>query len=308
MRRPRRPRAPAPTPSPPPGAPLDTAPPKTGAYEPLLARQRAEEARLRAEIARTRRSPTVEASLRVARLTGRISPALETSLRRDWANANATLGKLTGVRRSELAYVVGTVRSLAASHTLTADRLRPTFLVLRTNARFWAREPMPASGFRTSPNADPAIFQYYPGRGMQLQPLASWGRANAIAGACLEALRTPDQEGHLPPGRAGQEPGPPDRARRAPLRLPGVGVLLRLRHRLAAVGERDDAGDRRAGARARLPRARQGALAAQRAAGAGRLRAGPAVRRLGARARRPPLRPVLVRADRTASSTAACRP
>lgn len=182
--------APAPTATAPVGAPLDRPGPKLGAYERRLADQRAAEARLRAEIARTRRSPTVEASLRVARLTGRISPALETSLRRDWANANATLRKLTGVRRTELAYVVGTVQTLAASHTLTADRLRPAFLVLRTNARFWAREPLPASGYRTSPNADPAIFQYYPGRGLQLQPLASWGRANAVAGACLNALRS----------------------------------------------------------------------------------------------------------------------
>ena len=174
--------------------------PKTGAFDALLAQRRAEEARLRAEIASARRSPTVEASLRVARLTGRISPALETSLRRDWANANATLGKLTGVRRTELAYVVGTVRTLAASHTLTADRLRPTFLVLRSNARFWAREPMPASGYRTSPNADPAIFQYYPGRGMQLQPLASWGRANAIAGACLDAMRSRTKKDTCRPG------------------------------------------------------------------------------------------------------------
>jgi len=59
---------------------------------------------------------------------------------------------------------------------------------------------MPASGFRTSPNADPAIFQYYPGRGMQLQPLASWGRANAIAGACLDALRSRTKKDTCRPG------------------------------------------------------------------------------------------------------------
>ncbi len=82
------------------------------------------------------------------------------------------------------------MRTLAASHTLTADRLRPTFLVLRTNTRFWARSPMPAAGWRTSPDSDPAVFQYYPGHGLQLQPLASWGRANAVAGACLAALRS----------------------------------------------------------------------------------------------------------------------
>jgi hypothetical protein len=29
------------------------------------------------------------------------------------------------------------------------------------------------------------VFQYYPGRGLQLQPLASWGRVNALAGTCL---------------------------------------------------------------------------------------------------------------------------
>src|SRR5262249_18064149 len=34
------------------------------------------------------------------------------------------------------------------------------------------------------------IYQYYPGHGLQFQPLASWGRANAIAGACLAALRS----------------------------------------------------------------------------------------------------------------------
>ena len=86
--------------------------------------------------------------------------------------------------------MVGTVQTLAATHTLTADRLRPTFLVLRANTRFWARSPMPTSGWRTSFGTDPAIFQYYPGHGLQLQPLASWGRANAIAGACLAALRS----------------------------------------------------------------------------------------------------------------------
>jgi hypothetical protein len=173
-----------------PGTPLDALPAKDGAADAALLRQEIREAKLRAEIARARRSPTVEGSLRVARLTGRISPALETSLRRDWANANRTLGKLGGVRQNELGYVVGTLSTLAAGHALTADRIRPTFLVLRANTRFWSRSPLPASGWRTSFGTDPAIFQYYPGHGLQLQPLASWGRANAIAGACLAALRS----------------------------------------------------------------------------------------------------------------------
>ena len=44
--------------------------------------------------------------------------------------------------------------------------------------------PAPSSSAR-----DPAVFQYYPGRGMQLQQLASWGRVNARLGACIEPRR-----------------------------------------------------------------------------------------------------------------------
>jgi hypothetical protein len=188
----------APAASPPPGAPLDPLPPKDNSIPAF--RQRRHEARVRVEIARLRRSPTVEAALRVARLSERISPELEASLRKDWVDANRMARRLTGTRRSELAYVVGTVRSLAAQHILTVERLRPVFLVLRTNTRFWATAPLPAAGFRTDPGADPAVFQYYPGHGLQLQPLASWGRANAIAGACLAALRSRTKKDRCRPG------------------------------------------------------------------------------------------------------------
>ncbi|MDA0163424.1 D-glucuronyl C5-epimerase family protein [Solirubrobacter ginsenosidimutans] len=190
-------RIPRPSPAPP-GSPLDSLPPKDNAIPAF--RQQQYEQWLRAEIARTRKSPTVEASLRVAQLTGHISPGLEASLRKDWANANTTVAKLTGVRHDELAYVIATIRTLAAAHMLTVDRLRPTFLILRTNTHFWATAPMPAAGFRTSPDADPAVFQYYPGHGLQLQPLASWGRANAIAGACLAALRSHTKRDRCRPG------------------------------------------------------------------------------------------------------------
>src|SRR6201999_1986274 len=95
---------------------------------------------------------------------------------------------------------VNTISALAAQHALTSDRIDPTFLVLRNNTAFWARAPLPASGFRTTFGRDPAIFQYYPGHGLQLQPLASWGRANAIAGACLAALRSHTRKDRCRPG------------------------------------------------------------------------------------------------------------
>jgi hypothetical protein len=169
---------------------LDRLPAKTGGFDSLAARRRAHEAARRAEIARMRRSRTVEGALRVARLTGRITPGAETTMRQEWAAANKTVARLSGTPRTELAYVVNAVRSLAAARQLTSERLRPTFLILRQNVRFWPQEPVPPSGWRTTFGRDPTIFQYYPGRGLQLQPLASWGRANAIAGACLAAMRS----------------------------------------------------------------------------------------------------------------------
>lgn len=183
-------RPPAPVPTPERYDELDRLPPKTGGFDALVKRRKAYEAARRAEIARMRRSKTVEGALRVARLTGRITVGAEGSMRAEWQAANATLAKLDGVRRAELAYVVGSVRALAAQRALTADRLRPTFLILRQNVRVWKDQPVPASGWRTTFGRDPTIFQYYPGHGLQVQPLASWGRANAIAGACLAALRS----------------------------------------------------------------------------------------------------------------------
>jgi len=181
------PPAPKPQAPPPKIQALDMPGPKVGRFDEMVRRQREAERRLRAQIAAARRSPTVEAALRYARLTERITPAEETRARREWSGAQQTLAGLTGVRRTELGYVVQSIRSLAAQHALTSDRIEPTFLILRTNARFWPRAAIPASGWRTG---SPEIFQYYPGRGLQLQPLASWGRANAIAGACLAALRS----------------------------------------------------------------------------------------------------------------------
>ena len=93
---------------------IDRLPAKTGGFEALVARREAYEAARRDEIARMRRSKTVEGALRVARLTGRITPGAENSMRQEWADANAALSKLSGVRATELGYTVDAVRSLAA--------------------------------------------------------------------------------------------------------------------------------------------------------------------------------------------------
>ncbi len=141
-------------------------------------------ARLRAAIRKARASGTVPGALRYALLTGRIPPALHARYAREYAAARAAAGRLDGIRGAELRAVLATVDGIAAQHLLTPSRLRPALLVLHRNAQFWTREAMPAPGARTTFGA--AVFQYYPGRGMQLQPLASWGKVNWLARMCLQ--------------------------------------------------------------------------------------------------------------------------
>jgi hypothetical protein len=142
---------------------------------------------LRIAIRKARRSPTVAGALRLALLTGHVSPATHARLAREYADAKAAAGRLTGARSSELHAVIGSVDALAAAHLLEPSRLKPVFLVLRRNTQFWMHAAFPATAVRTTFGSDPAVFQYYPGRGLQLQSLASWGRANWLAGECLRA-------------------------------------------------------------------------------------------------------------------------
>jgi hypothetical protein len=159
---------------------------KAATWRAVAARAAAREARRQAAIRRARRSTTVTGALRLARLTRRLTPAAYARLTRELGIARAALGRLTGVRAAELGSVLATVDQLAAQRLLSYDRLEPVFLVLRRNREVWTRAPMPAPGERRTFGRDPAVFQYYPGRGIQLQPLASWGTVNWLAGTCLE--------------------------------------------------------------------------------------------------------------------------
>jgi D-glucuronyl C5-epimerase C-terminus len=149
----------------------------------------AHEAQRLEEIQRLRAIPTVDAALRLALLTGDITFRRYARLAGIEGAARATLGRLTGVRRLELGAVIAALDGLAARGMLTPSRFAAAFLVVRRNTAFWTRRPLPAPAQRTSFGRDPAVFQYYPGHGMQLQPLASWGRVNAVARLCLRARR-----------------------------------------------------------------------------------------------------------------------
>jgi hypothetical protein len=154
--------------------------------EEALARARARRAAARrAEVRRLRRSTTVKGALRRAWMSGAIGRRRHDELRAIWWRANRDLHRLRGTRRAELGAVLALARRLATARVLTAGRLDPVFLTIRRNREFWTTHALPAPRARTSFRGDPVIFQYYAGQGLQVQPLASFGRANALAASCV---------------------------------------------------------------------------------------------------------------------------
>jgi hypothetical protein len=149
------------------------------------ARAEADEAAWRrAELAKLERSASVRAALRRALLTESIGRRAYDGYRAALDGARKAERRLTGTRQLEQSAVLGSVERLAAERRLTPSRLPAVFLNLRRNTRTWTQDPFPVNGERRS-FGDAAVFQYVPGHGMQLHPLATWGKVNWQLRQCL---------------------------------------------------------------------------------------------------------------------------
>ena len=301
--------------------------------------------------------PTVRGTLARVERAGAITAAQHDEWLATYRRARATTSRVPSGRRGELRAVVRGVESLARRRLLTSSRMPAAFLQLQRNAEFWPTRSFPSApqparkpctgaaglgGGRVVFDGDPVVFQWYPGQGLQIQPLANFGKANALWRACqpppvgpapaptpaptatpaptttparptggtspAQPTPTPNRDAGpgprtptLPPRGAARAARPHGRPRLRARRLHGVGVLLRVRRRHAAVDQRPRAGDGDAGAHPRVGAADRPPLRRGRAARARRVRAQAADRRpraLGLRDRAP-LPDLLVR-DRPA--------
>jgi hypothetical protein len=129
----------------------------------------------------------VRGALARARLTGAIGAALARRWRADVTRARVVTGRLSGARRAELGAVLSGLDALAATQQLTPARMPLAFLTLERNVTEWRARPFPAPGARMTFGRDPAVFQYFPGRGVQFHALATAGSANALAKPCQAA-------------------------------------------------------------------------------------------------------------------------
>ena len=150
---------------------------------------------------------SVSKALRRAYDRGDIDQATFSGYRDTYSAAKHAWHRLGGNRRAQLGTVITTVNQLAARGGLTVSRMAPVFLELQRNTEWWShtgRTPAPTAtphaprkktacrtagriattGGRVQFKDDPLTYQYYPGSGLRLQPLANFGAANALYNAC----------------------------------------------------------------------------------------------------------------------------
>jgi hypothetical protein len=109
---------------------------------------------------------------------GSIPPAIARADLAAMVAARRSLGKLQGTRRTELAAVIGNLTRIARSGMLTASRLPALVLTLERNRQWWTTGPLLSFAQRIGFPGSLLVWEYYPGQGIEIQWLASFGKAN----------------------------------------------------------------------------------------------------------------------------------
>jgi hypothetical protein len=122
---------------------------------------------------------TVSALLRA----GTITAAQARGALGSFNGAVAAERHLSGLRKDELTDVTENLHRIAVDHELTASRLPAAVATLNANHRWWTTGSLLASGARVEFSGSQLEWQYYPGQGIQLQVLGSFGKANGLYAA-----------------------------------------------------------------------------------------------------------------------------
>jgi D-glucuronyl C5-epimerase C-terminus len=109
---------------------------------------------------------------------GSISPATEQADLATMIAARQSLGRLTGTRHTELAAVIDNITQISTAGMLTPSRLPALVLTLQRNRQWWTTGPLLSFEERVAFPGSLLVWEYYPGQGLEIQWLASFGKAN----------------------------------------------------------------------------------------------------------------------------------
>ncbi len=118
-----------------------------------------------------------------ARSRPRRTTATSTSL----AAAIRTANHLSGTRAYELNAVLANIHDIADTGELTTSRLPALFLTLDRNRTWWSTGPLLSPSQRVEFSGSELVWQYYPGQGLELQELGSFGKATGSTRAAASS-------------------------------------------------------------------------------------------------------------------------
>ncbi|HEY4277533.1 MAG TPA: D-glucuronyl C5-epimerase family protein [Conexibacter sp.] len=99
---------------------------------------------------------------------------------RTFDDAVATAARLGGSRGAAIQSVLNNTADMARDGALTAPRLPAAFLTLSRNTEWWKTGKLLSYGERVEFNDSELVWEYYPGEGIQLQVLGTFGKANGL--------------------------------------------------------------------------------------------------------------------------------
>jgi hypothetical protein len=121
---------------------------------------------------------TVTAVLQQLQKSGAITEIAYRQYQGAYNAAKSSKRKLSGTRAAELGAVLANVEAMASKGLLIASRLPVVFTTLERNRQWWTTERLLGADQRVSLTGSRLIWEYYPGQGIEIQWLASFGKAN----------------------------------------------------------------------------------------------------------------------------------
>jgi hypothetical protein len=125
---------------------------------------------------------SVRSTLSAVSKSGRLTVDQRYQYRRSLRQAMSVVRRLDipskARRRDELGSQIVMLATLASRGKLTAARMRPLFRQLDANRVWFASSGPPKPVARVRVPGDPVVYAYYPGYGLQLQPLFNWTKVN----------------------------------------------------------------------------------------------------------------------------------
>jgi hypothetical protein len=129
-------------------------------------------------LAAAARGPTVYGALQSLQRSGALSSEAYGEDASTYTGALVAAKKLSGTRRAELESVIANVQQIAAAGELIPSRLPALMLTLESNVQWWSHQPLPAADQHVSVPSSHLVWEYYPGQGIEIQWLATFGEAN----------------------------------------------------------------------------------------------------------------------------------